>query len=341
VQIPRLIRSIGLVAVLSVSGIGVGALAYTARADDCLTAPNSPAPQGSHWYYRSDRATQRKCWHLRAPDQSTQQAAPATTGPATPLRSMPASSGPIPTADGASLSPDDAATPQPHVKILAVKPKSAQAITTKTDKLVQRSVQERNTAPSIPEMPAPHASASSQTSAQTAGPAPPAPVVWSDAPPAVATGNAQEPIAVPTDAPAAPVSDDAERTARAGEPTNKAGMPMMIFPSLALGLAAVGILSLVVIKTAAARRARIITSDPEPDMVDDQDEQEWRDDQDQHGSVDERQEYDSLVSAVSDYEPTQAEDGAFEITPEISKREDKLAQLRQDLDRLLQSPRAA
>jgi len=86
----------------------------------------------------------------------------------------------------------------------------------------------------------------------------------------------------------------------------------MIFPSLALGLAAVGILSLVVIKTAAARRARIITSDPEPDMVDDQDEQEWRDDQDQHGSVDERQEYDSLVSAVSDYEPTQAEDGAFE-----------------------------
>ena len=78
---------------------------------------------------------------------------------------------------------------------------------------------------------------------------------------------------------------------------------------------------------------------PEPDRVDDQRQHEWRDDQDQHGSVDERREYQSLISAVSD--PFRAEGGADQITHEISKRRDKLAQLHQDLDRLLQSPTAA
>ena len=35
---------------------GVGVPTTVARADDCLTAPNSPAPEGSHWYYQTDRA---------------------------------------------------------------------------------------------------------------------------------------------------------------------------------------------------------------------------------------------------------------------------------------------
>ena len=82
-QIPRPFRSIALVAALLISGVGVAVPSATARADDCLTAPNSAAPQGSHWYYRLDRATQRQCWYTRAPGQPAQQvAAPATTGPA-------------------------------------------------------------------------------------------------------------------------------------------------------------------------------------------------------------------------------------------------------------------
>src|ERR1700720_1879349 len=72
-QIPRPFASIALVATLLISGVGVTAPPTTARADDCLTAPNSPAPQGSHWYYRSNRATKRKCWYVRAPDQPAQQ----------------------------------------------------------------------------------------------------------------------------------------------------------------------------------------------------------------------------------------------------------------------------
>lgn len=35
-----------------------------AATDDCLAAPKGAAPNGQHWYYRLERATQRKCWYL-------------------------------------------------------------------------------------------------------------------------------------------------------------------------------------------------------------------------------------------------------------------------------------
>ena len=55
---------------------GVSLKAGFARAeDDCLTAPNAAAPPGSHWYYHEDRATQRKCWHVRPKDQAPPEAA--------------------------------------------------------------------------------------------------------------------------------------------------------------------------------------------------------------------------------------------------------------------------
>ena len=44
-------------------------------AETCLAAPKGAAPQGSHWYYRLDRATQRKCWRLVKLDQQPQRAA--------------------------------------------------------------------------------------------------------------------------------------------------------------------------------------------------------------------------------------------------------------------------
>ncbi|MDQ8729809.1 hypothetical protein [Bradyrhizobium sp. LHD-71] len=33
-------------------------------ADECLTKPKGPAPAGKHWYYQTNRTTQRKCWYL-------------------------------------------------------------------------------------------------------------------------------------------------------------------------------------------------------------------------------------------------------------------------------------
>ena len=81
-NIPRPIGSIGFVTTLLVLGVGVGAPGNTARADDCLIAPNSSAPQGRHWYYYLDRTNQRKCWYLRAPDLPEQQAAAQATSDA-------------------------------------------------------------------------------------------------------------------------------------------------------------------------------------------------------------------------------------------------------------------
>lgn len=61
-----------LVASLSVSAL----LTPSSRAaETCIAAPKPPAPQGSHWYYRLDRATQRKCWHLAKVDERPQRRA--------------------------------------------------------------------------------------------------------------------------------------------------------------------------------------------------------------------------------------------------------------------------
>jgi hypothetical protein len=80
-----------LIAMLFISVVvGVTLLAATARAEDCLAAPNSPAREGTRWYYRLDRASQHKCWYMRAPDQPAQQAAaPAKTALPAPRLAIP------------------------------------------------------------------------------------------------------------------------------------------------------------------------------------------------------------------------------------------------------------
>ena len=76
--------------------------ARSARADECLTKPTGPTPQGQHWYYRIDHANNgRQCWHL-APEQGSgqdnatqdetlsapQSAAPAAKPAASPQTTM-------------------------------------------------------------------------------------------------------------------------------------------------------------------------------------------------------------------------------------------------------------
>jgi hypothetical protein len=78
-----------IVAVLFASGASVG-VPTNARADDYLVAPKTSAPETGHWYYRTDRATRRKCWYLRA-DQSSQPAARLATADAAPAASEPKS----------------------------------------------------------------------------------------------------------------------------------------------------------------------------------------------------------------------------------------------------------
>jgi hypothetical protein len=69
--------------VLTAGGMGGNA----ARAEDkCLPAPTGKVPPGSHWHYRTDPATQTKCWYLR-PGDSVQ---PAATGDGADTAATPA-----------------------------------------------------------------------------------------------------------------------------------------------------------------------------------------------------------------------------------------------------------
>src|SRR5947209_14196104 len=52
------------------------AVPESAVAETCLTAPKGQAPEGSHWYYRLERPSMRKCWRLVA--QHEESAAPRT-----------------------------------------------------------------------------------------------------------------------------------------------------------------------------------------------------------------------------------------------------------------------
>jgi hypothetical protein len=239
----RIPRPIGLtVVVYALFSAGVGASANVAHADDCLAAPNSPTPQGSHWYYRMDWAKQRKCWYLRAPDQPAQQAVPeaapmtgATADSPGPQRS-PEGSGA--TAISQALAPP-ANIPQPGVQTPA--------------------------------------------SAAATGAA------WPDPPPAIAAPVVTNAVAVANDAGAGSparradlrTSEDSDSfagraasTATAAAPQLVTASPVEMLLALALGLAAAGILSRVVMKFAATRRGPTITKYAdteyaEPDWVDD------------------------------------------------------------------------
>src|SRR2546426_11885134 len=62
-------------------------------ADDCITKPDAAPPQGSHWYYRTDRTMQRQCWYLRAEGEKVRAGVQQPTAAAQP----PSAPKPVPT----------------------------------------------------------------------------------------------------------------------------------------------------------------------------------------------------------------------------------------------------
>jgi len=219
-------RSIALVATLLVWWCaGLGVPTNTARADDCLTAPNSPAPAGSHWYFRPDRAKQRNCWYLHAPEQPRQPAAAQAKSNATPATHTIAFKKPATASPSAptSTSPGDSAAPP----LPPLKPQGAPMSSATTDQPVRQSAEKGSSVTSIPDAPAPRASPSLQTGTQEAEPAPATATVSPD-PPAVAAVKAQEspPVSSESVRPTANAraSDDAKSTTRDGGSTaNAAG----------------------------------------------------------------------------------------------------------------------
>ncbi|KQW23253.1 hypothetical protein ASC80_08215 [Afipia sp. Root123D2] len=74
-----------------------GAAASTAN--DCHAAPKGVAPQGAHWYYRTDRATKKKCWYLADEVAKSKKAVPEKPSASAEADSSPSEATPSPTAD--------------------------------------------------------------------------------------------------------------------------------------------------------------------------------------------------------------------------------------------------
>jgi hypothetical protein len=53
-----------------------------AKADECQSRPGASTPRGSHWFYRLDRQSGRRCWYLGPANQKMRQAAPTEQAPA-------------------------------------------------------------------------------------------------------------------------------------------------------------------------------------------------------------------------------------------------------------------
>src|SRR6516162_2715357 len=298
-QIPRPMGAIAPVATLLVWG--VGAPTTTARADDCLAEPNSPAPAGSHWYYRSDRTTQRKCWYIRATDQQAQPVAAQATSDRADPSPAPPNSPEEPAAASAnipmSITPGDSTPSLPRVKVLAVKPRPASVSSATSPQSLQQSApkatSQGSSASSIPQA---FASPSSHLS-DPAVPAraPTATPAWPDPP--VAAVIASESTTAPSEAQTeslrptvdTSVSDDAKNTSRDSPSTNNPTgttstslMPVEMLLIAALGLVVAGFLLRIVMKISAARRRRITIDHHDVDRVDDRLKQELHEDQIAH-----------------------------------------------------------
>jgi hypothetical protein len=357
------IRSLALAAPFLVLGMGIGMPAKTARADDCLTAPNSDPPEGSHWYYHTDRKKGRKCWFLRALGRPTQhtaahgasETAPTThTGAVKKAASASASTFVSKSAGGKT-------PPSPTLKA-----QSASTSGATTGKPVRQHSQEQNTARAAPDAPAPQESVWTQPNARAPAAAPAA-IVWPD-PPKLATATVQKPNSVassarPDNVPAAVdarASLESESADRDGAPTIRAaktaappaGTLVQTSLVVVLGLIAGGLLYRLVMKISAVRGRRIIIDHSEPEWVDDRREQP-------HGFVNEREEFIddvhlSLVPVAGDYgapRPLRAGDKrqdsglrkgrASRITEQVIDRENTLIQMIRDLDHMLQSRKEA
>jgi hypothetical protein len=79
-------------------------------AEECLSGPKGVAPNGSHWYYRIDRATKKNCWYVRA---ERKQKPVATSSEA---RALPQAETPLqPSVANARAEADPAVVARPNV----------------------------------------------------------------------------------------------------------------------------------------------------------------------------------------------------------------------------------
>jgi hypothetical protein len=324
-QVGRLVPRMALVVL--VSGANLAMSANSAVADDCRAAPNSPAPAGTHWYYRLEWATQRKCWYVRGPVRRIHRVTAPRVAPSILAPSDPATGADAPSPTSAV--PGDIAPGSSFARTSAFKAVSAPA-SGAVDRTHQQGAPDEGVAPAA-ELRAPEVGPSLIVGAQTAA----SPMGESlDAANAIASAKIQESVATSTrvDVPA----DEAENSAPSGGSANNAAIPILVFPVLALWLALLGIGSRLLVKQAAARGTQAVADERWLDPANDKGWRGERGNPSRQELAIEGQELNSLISAVSDQGALRADD-AVRVTREISMRRYKLAHLRQHIERMLRS----
>ena len=184
---------------------------HAAATDDCLSRPNSPAPQGHHWYYRIDHANNRQCWRLGPEGLRVQKSeskieavpAPVARPAAPPQAQRPETTGAV--AARAEVTPD----PTPKAEV-ASPPRPA--------------------SPTMPDLPASEQPAPQPAveGTQTASALDIAPLAENSAP-----ASASEPTAAdPTEEPSRPAT--ASTAAATGEIDHTFAILMIVFAVLAV-----------------------------------------------------------------------------------------------------------
>jgi hypothetical protein len=284
-----------------------------ARAGDCLAAPNFPAPKGSHWYYHLNRETQQKCWYVRSSEKQPQHATVRTTSTAAAVPSTRAE--PISSAVTSGLdSPSSQLEPSTN---------AAQDPASNTVANTLASAPQENIQPSAPRGNALSA-ASGPVTATTAAVRPDPPPMA----PSVSETNAAAAIMNP-------VSDTVDSVGGNGEQASKYEIPIAVFPALAIGLLAIGFGIRFIMKDSHPRRAPTVDYTGAITISDD-DRLKVAQNRPADGStILKEDDFQLFVSAISDHAPPESTISSVQLTNAISRREAKLARLRDDIDRCL------
>jgi hypothetical protein len=313
--------SLAFVLLTIISGATTTVTFDLARAGDCLAAPSSPAPKGIHWYYHLNRATQQKCWYVRSSEKQHRHATVQTTSADA---AMPPTNGEQLGSSGARDIDRSSGQPEPSTAAIQ-EPASS---TTLSGSASQPSPPENRQAAT-----APQENALSDANGQ---PTVPTAVVWPDPPPITRSVNAGEAIAATaSDDPAYPVSDTTDSVSRNGERNSTFEIPIAIFPAFAFGLVVIGFAVRFLTKDAATRPAQEVDQTTAVTILDDDHikspENRLGEEPTGFGADD----FKSFVSAVSGRGPFERIVGSVHPANEISAREARLAQLREDIGQRL------
>jgi len=241
--------------------------------DNCLSAPNARAPQGSHWYYRTDPVKQSKCWYLRTEGPAAQKpAAQETTETKFSV-------------EGLAATPSKSVSDQLGPSSLELRPaQAAQAADKPTKMNIPNNTQPNRQAANARAWPNPTVPAA----AKVAWPDPPAPtaannVAWPEPPspgalspvrggaqevtaenaPAT-TGTPEEDIKQPQEVPTHSIKrtgDDAESNGYIAEPktplVTQKEMPMSMLLAFGIGLVIAGLVMRLVVRAVFGRRPTV------------------------------------------------------------------------------------